>query len=329
MPDRDYYEVLGAARDATAEQLKKAYRGLARKYHPDVNPGDKSAERQFKDVQKAYDILSDPEKRALYDRHGQAAFDGSGPFGPRTGASEWAARSAGGGPGGFESVDLGSFFGHGQGGEEGEAGGGLFEDLLGRMRGGGARAGATRRGPRPGRDIQSAMTIPFAIAVRGGQHPIELEREPGHRESLVVTIPPGITSGSPIRLKGKGEPGEKGAPPGSLTITVHVEPHPYFQRDGRNLVVDLPLSIDEAILGAKVDVPTLDGPRTLTIAPGSSSGQKLRLRGQGVTATGPNPAGDLLVVLKVVVPKTVDDESRRLIREFAERNPSNPRAGLW
>jgi len=173
------------------------------------------------------------------------------------------------------------------------------------------------------------MTIPFATAVRGGQHAIELEREPGKRESLVVTIPPGITHGSPIRLKGKGEPGEKGAPAGSLTITVNVEPHPFFTRDGRNLAVDLPLSVDEAVLGAKVDVPTLDGPRTLTIPPGSSSGQKLRLRGQGVSASGTQPAGDLLVILKVVVPRTVDDESRRLIREFAERNPSNPRAGLW
>ena len=327
MAERDYYEVLGATKDATADQLKKAYRNMARKHHPDVNPGDKAAERHFKEAQKAYDILSDPDKRALYDRHGHAAFDGSGPFGPRTGASEWAARSSGAGPSGYESVDLGDFFGHGAPADSGEGGGGLFEDLIGRMRGG--RAGSARRGPSPGRDIQASLTIPFATAVRGGETTIELEREPGRRETLVVKIPPGTDPGARLRLRGQGEPGEKGAPAGSLTITVGVEPHPFFSRDGRNLVVDVPITVAEAVLGAKVDVPTLDGHKTLPVPPGSSSGQKLRLRGLGVPAHGTNPAGDLFVTLKVVAPKDIDDESRRLIREFADRNPSNPRAGLW
>lgn len=323
MPDRDYYEVLGVARDATPDQLKKAYRGMARKHHPDVNPGDKAAERHFKEAQKAYDILSDPDKRALYDRHGHAAFDGGGPFGPRTGASEWAARS---GAGGYESVDLGDLFGN-MGGGEGEGGGGLFEDLMGRMRGG--KAGSARRGPRPGRDIQAGITIPFATAVRGGETTIEMEREPGRREQIVVKIPPGTEPGARLRLRGQGEPGEKGAPAGSLTITVAVEPHPYFTRDGRDLTVEVPVTVAEAILGAKVDVPTLDGSKTLPVPPGSSSGRKLRLRGLGVPASGNHPAGDLFVSLRIVVPKDLDDESRRLIGEFADRNPSHPRAGLW
>ena len=327
MADRDYYEVLGVAKDATPEQLKKAYRGMARKHHPDVNPGSKDAEKRFKEAQQAYDILNDPEKRALYDRYGHAAFEGfGGSAGPRSGASEWAARSAGGGsgagPSGFENIDLGDFFRAGQ--EAGDAGGGgIFDDLIGRMRGG-------RRGPRPGRDVAATLSIPFATAVRGGETTIEVPREDGRRESLVVKIPPGTETGSRLRLRGQGEPGEKGSTAGSLTITVTVEPHHLFTRDGRNLLLDLPVTVGEAILGARVEVPTLDdGAKAVTVPPGTSSGQKLRLRGQGVPASGNHPAGDLLIVIKIIVPKSVDDESRKLIRQFADRNPSNPRAGLW
>ena len=332
MADRDYYEVLGVARDATPEQLKKAYRGLARKHHPDVNPGSKDAERLFKEAQSAYDILNDPEKRSLYDRFGHAAFQGGSPAGPRSSGAEWAARSGGGhgGPSGFENIDLGDFFRAGQEAEQsgGGGGGGIFDDLLGRMRSG--RAGPRRAGPRPGRDINASLSIPFATAVLGGETTIELEREPGQRETLVVKVPVGTEPGARLRLRGQGEAGEKGAPAGSLTITVGVEAHPYFTRDGRNLLLDLPITLGEAVLGARVDVPTLhDGTKTLTIPPGASSGQKLRLRGQGVPASGGLPAGDLLIALKVVVPKSIDDESRTLIQQFADRNPSNPRAGLW
>jgi curved DNA-binding protein len=325
MAERDYYEVLGVARDASPEQIKKAYRTLARTHHPDVNPGNKQAETRFKEAQQAYDILSDPEKRALYDRYGTAAFAGMGPAGPRSGATEWTAHQAGPGAGAF---DFSQFFGGVDvGDDEAGLGGGLFEDLIGRVRGGrGTRRGT---GPRPGRDVEAHLTVPFLTAVRGGETLVELQRDGGQRETLAVKVPPGTAPGTKLRLRGKGEPGEPGAPRGSLTVIVDVEPHPLFSREGRDLSVELPVTVAEAVLGAKVDVPTLDGTKTLTIPPGSSSGQKLRLRGLGVPSSGGPPDGDLFAVLKVVMPKTVDEESRRLIREFDARNPSNPRAGLW
>ena len=327
MPERDYYEVLGVARDATPEAIKKAYRGLARKYHPDVNPGDKTAEASFKEVQQAYDILSDKEKRANYDRFGNAAFEGMAAAGPRSGASDFSFRF---GEPGFETVDFSQFFGPMSGGrgahtEEADTGGGagIFEDLLGRM-----RTGKSSR-PRTGREMEAHLTIPFLTAVRGGETTIEVQRGEGNHESLVVKIPPGVDTGAKLRLKGRGEPGPKGATAGDLTILIDVEPHPYFQREGRDLQVEVPISVSEAILGAKIDVPTLDGLKSLTVPAGSSSGQKLRLKGQGVPASGSKPAGDLFVILKVVVPKGIDEASRRLIEEFAQRNPYNPRAKLW
>jgi DnaJ-class molecular chaperone len=325
MADRDYYEVLGVARDATPEAIKKAYRALARKHHPDVNPGDKKAEQKFKEAQQAYDVLSDPEKRSLYDRYGTAAFEGMAAAGPRSGASEWTARQAGPG-GGFENIDFSQFFGTAGVHEEAE-GGGIFEELLGRVRGG--RGGRRHAGPKPGRSMEAQLAIPFMTAVRGGETTIELQREGGRRESLVVKIPHGIESGAKLRLRGQGEPGEQGAPAGDLTIQVTVEPHPYFTRDGQNLSVEVPVTVAEAVLGAKVDVPAISGTKSLTIPPGSSSGVKLRLRGQGIPASGSKPEGDLFVVLKVVVPKNADDASKQLIREFDQRNPMSPRAGLW
>jgi DnaJ-class molecular chaperone len=323
MAKRDYYEVLGVARDASPEEIKKAYRKLARKHHPDVNPGNKESEARFKEAQEAYDILSDQQKRTLFDRYGSAAFEGAGAAGPRSGASAWTAQQAG--PG-FETIDLTEFFGPGAMSGGGEPSGGLFEELLGRVRG---PRGRKAQGPRPGRSTEARLSIPFLTAVRGGETQIEVQRDGGHRETLVVKVPAGTDSGAKLRLRGRGEPGEKGAPAGDLVIEVAVDPHPYYRRVDHNLSIELPITVGEAVLGAKVEVPTLEGPKTITIPPGSSSGQKLRVKGQGVPASGGHPAGDLLVELKVVVPKTVDDESRRLIREFAERNPSRPRDGLW
>ena len=326
MADRDFYEVLGVSRDATADQIKKAYRGLARKHHPDANPGDKTAEAKFKEVQNAYDILSDAEKKSRYDQFGHAAFDGGNPFGPRSGGSEWAAKQGGGA--GFENIDLSSFFGPGAGGataQEQGSGGGIFDDIISRMRGGdrgGRRRQPSHRGPE---EAEASLTIPFLTAVRGGETSVELEREAGRRETIVVKIPPGLESGAKIRLKGQGDASHQV----DLIITVAVETHPYFLRNGRNLSVEVPITVPEAILGARVEVPTLDGFRTMTIPAGTSSGQKLRLRGQGVPATKNHPEGDLYVVPKVVVPKSVDDESRHLIEQFAARNPHRPRETLW
>jgi DnaJ-class molecular chaperone len=321
MAERDYYEILGVARDATPDAIKKAYRALARKYHPDVNPSDKAAESRFKQVQQAYDILSDQEKRAQYDRYGDAAFEGMAAAGPRTGASDFTFRF---GEPGFESVDFSQFFGPmgaaGSSREEPAGGAGIFEDLIGRMRGGRARTG---------RAMEAHLTIPFLTAVRGGQTSIDVQRADGQHENLVVKIPPGIDTGAKLRLRGRGEPGPKGAPAGDLTIHITVEPHRYFQRDGRNLLVEVPITMPEAVLGAKIDVPALDGMKSLTIPPGSSSGLKLRLKGQGIPAVRSRPAGDLFVVLKIVVPKDIDEQSRRLIQDFAQRNAYHPRTGLW
>jgi curved DNA-binding protein len=320
--ERDYYEILGVARDSTPEAIKKAYRGLARKFHPDVNPGDKSAEARFKEVQQAYDILSDQEKRALYDRYGRAA-EGMAAASPRANAAEWASRF--GQQGAAESFDFSDLFGSVGDTVHDDQGGGasLFEDLIGRVRGG--RAGR----PRSGRTQEASLTIPFLTAVRGGETTIDIQRGTGKSESLVVKIPAGVDTGSKVRLKGQGEPGGKGMAAGDLTIILNVEPHPYFKREGRDLQVEVPISVSEAILGARIDVPTLNGMKSLPIPPGSSSGQKLRLKGQGTPASGGKPAGDLFVALKVVVPKTIDETSRKLIQEFAERNSQYPRAGLW
>jgi len=324
MPERDYYEILGVAHDATPEAIKKAYRALARKYHPDVNPGDKKAEARFKEVQQAYDILSDSEKRARYDRYGDAAFEGMAAAGPRTGAQDFTFRF---GEPGFETVDFSQFFGPMGGAaatqDEPAGGAGIFEDLLGRMRGG----RSTR--PRTGQSTEAHLTIPFLTAVRGGETTIEIQHGPGKTDSLVVKIPPGVDNGAKLRLKGRGAPGAKGAPPGDLTIHISVEPHPYYQREGRNLLVEVPITVAEALLGGKVEVPALDGMKSLSVPPGSSSGLKLRLKGQGIPAAGGKPAGDLFAVLKIVVPKQVDEASRPLIEDFARRNPYNPRAGLW
>jgi len=321
--ERDYYEVLGVARDSTPEAIKKAYRGLARKHHPDVNPGDKGAEAKFKEVQQAYDILSDQEKRALYDRYGRAGVEGMAAAGPRVNAQEWAARFGQGGA--AESFDFSELFGsHGDTAHhDPEGGASLFEDLIGRVRGG--RPGRARSG----RTQEASLTIPFLTAVRGGETTIDIQRGTGKSESLVVKIPPGVDNGSKVRLKGQGDPGAKGMPAGDLTIILTIEPHPYFKREGRDLQIEVPISVSEAILGARIEVPMLDGMKSLPIPAGSSSGQKLRLKGQGIPASGSKPAGDLFVVLKVVVPKNIDETSRKLIQEFAEHNAQKPRVGLW
>ncbi len=177
--------------------------------------------------------------------------------------------------------------------------------------------------------MESHLTIPFLTAVRGGETTIELQRGEGKTESLVVKIPPGIDTGAKLRLKGRGEPGPKDSPAGDLTIVITVEPHPYFRREGRDLEVEVPITVSEAILGAKIDVPTLDGLKSLPIPAGSSSGRKLRLKGQGIPASGTKTAGDLFVILKVVVPKSIDETSRKLIDEFAKLNSYSPRVGLW
>jgi DnaJ-class molecular chaperone len=305
---RDYYDILGVARSASEAELKKAYRELARKYHPDRNPGDKEAEAKFKEVTQAYDVLSDAKKRAQYDQYGEAfeqAGQAGGPFGG-------GFRFRTGGPGDFQDIDLGGL---------GEASS-IFENLFGRGTGRGRKSRGRRSQPRNAQDIEQEVEIDFLLAARGGALEFQLNRPEGKLDHIKLDIPAGVADQARLRLRGQGQNG------GDLYVRVRLRPHPYFRREGQDLLVDVPISISEAILGAKVDVPTIDGLITLTVPPGSSSGQRLRLRGKGLPSLGGGERGDQYVELKIVVPRTIDEESRQLISKFAQHNPQNPRAGL-
>ena len=304
MSKRDFYEVLGVSRSASTEEIRKAYKKLAKKFHPDVKPADPDAEKKFSEITEAYDVLSDDAKRKNYDQFGHAARGGA----------------AGGNP----------FQGFGGGG------GGSFDldDILGGMFGGGGNpfGGGGRRGqPRTqkGQDAKAEITVPFIVAVEGGEHSVSLQNGT-KSERLSVKIPAGIEDGQSIRLAGQGNPGSGGGPAGDLIVTVHIATHPWFRRDGQNLLVDVPISPSEAALGAKVDVPTLsEGTVVLTVPPGTSSGAKLRLRGKGVRNHKTGDRGDQFVVLKISVPKDLSEEAIALYEKLAELNPKNPRDGLW
>ena len=309
MPNQDYYKVLGVSREASDEEIRKAYKKLARQYHPDVKPGDKEAAEKFKQIQEAYEVLGDPEKREQYDRYG-AAFQGAG-RGPRGQGRPFTwTTTGGGGP-----IDL--------------------EELLGGMFGGGGGFGGfggTRQAqPRAqkGEDLTLEIEVPFLVAAEGGNHSLQLRKD-SQVERLSVKIPAGVENGSVIRLAGQGHPGANGGPTGDLLLTVKVSPHPYFRREGADLLLDLPVTPSEAVLGAKVEVPTLsEGMVTVTVPPGTSSGQKLRLRGKGVMNPKTKQRGDQYCVVKIVVPKRADDRVRNLYQQIAELIPENPRTGLW
>jgi len=314
----DYYKILGVSRDASQEEIQKAYRKLARKYHPDMNPDDQTAKKKFQQVQAAFDVLSDPQKREMYDRYG-SSFETMGAGGPR-GRTTWHA-----GPGfnfSFEDLDFGEFFGDRFGAEAGMGPGGIFGQF-----GRGGRARKRSAGPRRGNDLHAEVEIPFATSINGGEVPLDIQRPSGKGGALNVKIPPGIEDGKKIRLRGQGEPAVRGGTPGDLLLTVHVAPHPCFQRRGNHLHVKLPVTLSEAALGAKVDVPTPRGAVALRIPPGTSSGAKLRVKGHGVpSARGPD--GDLLAEVQIVLPETLDEASREAIRRLDDRYAHDPRANL-
>ncbi|WDQ17567.1 J domain-containing protein [Rhodopirellula sp. P2] len=329
----DLYQTLGVSRDAEKAELTKAYRKLARKYHPDMNLDNPDAQEKFKRVQEAYEVLGDEEKRAAYDRYGSDFEKIRGGWNPNAG---------GGGGGGadpsFDGLDLEQIFGAaGRGGGGGGRGGAGFEngfnDFFEQILGGGARGGGQgspfgggqrSAPPQRGQNIRHELSVTFRTAVLGDKVEFYLARG-GKQEKLSVTIPPGVSSGSKIRLREQGQPGSGGA--GDLILIIQVDNHPFYKRIGNNLELKLPITLAEAALGAKVDVPTPAGTIALSIPAGSSSGKRLRLKGQGVR----NPKGtdgDLMVELQIQLPESIDDDSKKLIEQFDAANPMQPRESL-
>ncbi len=329
--EKDFYAILGVPQDADQAEIKKAYRRLARKHHPDQNAGDASAEQRFKEVGEAHSVLADPKQREEYDAIRQMA---------RGGARFTAGGPGGGGGGGFE--DVFSAFGGGGGqrvrfSTSGGPGGGYaggaadadINDLLSQMFGGGGSPsgggfGATR-GPRPGQDVQARTSLSFRDAVEGAT--VTLTTADGKR--VTTRIPAGVRDGQRIRLRGKGAHGDPGAARGDLILTVSVEHHPVFGRDGNNLTVEVPVTFSEAALGATVPVPTLDGGTVkVRVAPGTPSGRVLRVKGRGVKTK--QGHGDLLAKVVVVVPQRLSDDARAAVETLrADEDGQDPRADLF
>jgi curved DNA-binding protein len=329
---RDYYDVLGVARTATEDQIKSAYRKLARKYHPDVNPGDKSAEEKFKEINEAYEVLSDADKRKKYDELGPNWKAGQD-FRP---PPNWEGANV-------EFGDFGDFFGGGRGASGFSD---FFESLFGGRRGPRRGAGFAMRG----QDVEAEIPLTLEEAHRGVKRTITLQvtetcpdcngsgvkdaktcptcrgagaiRRP---KSLEVTIPAGVREGSVIRLPGQGEPGSSVAPAGDLFLRVRLQPHRLFQTIGENDVqIELPVAPWEAALGAKIPVPTLDGPVEMKIPPGSQGGQRLRLRGQGLNRRG-GGRGDEYVKIRIVIPPKLTPKEKELFEKLAAESRFNAR----
>jgi molecular chaperone DnaJ len=400
---KDYYEILGVKKSASADDIRKAFRKLARKYHPDVNPGDKSAEEKFKALSEANEVLSDPKKRKIYDQVGFYSDN----IDPATAeAYARAGQSGGGFPGGFPGAsqggqgvhyDFGGFdfsdlINNAGRSERTSSGGSSFRDIFSGMFGGGRGAAAhADEGPEPGTDLEYQVNVPFWTVIRGGVMRLNITRQdvcsqchgqgtleaPGkcpecngtgqitqtggrmkfnvqcprchgtgknlttcptchgegtvtHTEPLEVRIKPGTRDGQRIRIPGKGNAGAHGGAPGDLYAIIRAGDHPIFHRDGDDISLTVPVSATEAALGAKIEVPTIDGRALLKIPPGTQSGQKLRLREKGVpSATQEGARGDEIVEITVHVPMPRDERTKELLRELAKLNPEDPRAELW
>jgi DnaJ-class molecular chaperone len=319
----DLYQALGVARDASDEVIKKAYRKLARKLHPDVNPGDKAAEERFKVVSEAYSVLSDADKRKAYDEFGEVSLEaGFDAEGARRAREQFGARfgAAHGGAEGFEeSFNFGD-----------------LEDLLGDVyaRRGWAREGAAGgRRPRRGVDVEAALELDLAESARGGEKRLAITRptaDGGLRsETVTVRIPPGVADGGRIRIPGKGGEGRAGGPPGDLHAQIRIRAHPVFRLEGRSLLLDVPVTVAEATLGARIEIPTLDGRATLTIPPGTDSGQRLRLKGKGLPDPTGGAPGDLYVTVQIRVPKGIDGAAREALDTLAKLDAPGIREDLF
>jgi len=401
---KDYYGALGVKKGASTDEIRKAFRKLARKYHPDVNPGDKTAEEKFKTISEANEVLSDPKKRKIYDQLGfysdnvdpaaaeayarqggtPGGFPGGQPGGNATGSA-----GAGGVPFDFGGFDFSDLFEGGGRGKRASSSRGGFRDIFSSMfdRGGAAAA----EGPEPGSDLEYQVNVPFWTAIRGGVMRLNITRRetcgschgsgfveaPGvcpqchgkgtieqtggrmkfnvqcprchgtgknistcptchgegtieRTEPLEVRIKAGTRDGQRIRLAGKGNAGSHGGPPGDLYVIIKTGDHPVFHRDGDDIRLTVPVTATEAALGAKIEVPTIDGRTLLKIPPGTQSGQRLRLREKGVpSATKEGLRGDEIVEVKITVPMPRDEKTKELLRELARLNPEDPRVELW
>jgi molecular chaperone DnaJ len=382
---KDYYATLGVSRSAKPEEIRKAYRRLARKYHPDVNPGNKAAEEKFKQLSEAYEVLGDEKKRQIYDQYGFYSDNippgGPGP-GPATGAGAPGVDFSGFDFSNFDNIDTET--------EKRGGFGGGFRDIFSQLFSRSGQREEEEEGPQKGSDIEYQMHLGFWDAIRGTQVRITIGRQEtcptckgtgsaggasitcpacggtgkvtrqagtmrftvtcpecggkGRQrrpcpacggsgfirkpESFEVRIPPGVDTGSRVRVPGKGNAGVHGGVPGDLYIVTEVEPHPIFERKGDNIYIKVPVTLSEAVLGAKVEVPTLVGPSTIKIPPGTQSGQKLRLRGKGAPSLRGDARGDQFVEVQVVVPRAGDERTREILRELARLNPEDPRQEL-
>jgi molecular chaperone DnaJ len=401
---KDYYVILGVKKSASAEDIRKAFRKLARKYHPDVNPGDKGAEEKFKALSEANDVLSDPKKRKIYDQVGfysdnidpataEAYARAGGGAGGFPGGGFPGAPAGGGAQGvnfdfgGFDFSDM--FEGGGRGRKASSAGSGSFRDIFSGIFGG--RSAAAQEEPEPGSDLEYQVNVPFWTAIRGGVMRLNIARrdacihcggrgfieaagscpdcggkgqvtQTGGRmkfnvpcprchgtgknistcptchgegsvertDPLEIRIKAGTRDGQRIRIPGKGNAGLRGGPGGDLFVIIRTADHPIFHREGDDIHLTVPVTATEAALGAKIEVPTIDGRTLLKIPPGTQSGQKLRLREKGVpSATREGARGDEIVEIKVTVPMPRDERSKEILRELAKLNPEDPRAELW
>jgi DnaJ-class molecular chaperone len=339
---KDYYQVLGVQRGDSEDEIKKAYRKLARKFHPDLNPGDKTAEEQFKQLQEAYDVLSDPEDRKLYDQYGEnwrAVKSGVGAPPPSGERAQRSTRT--GRPETDFNFDYSGDFGGFRGG--GGEGFDIFEEIFNRARDG----RAVRRGR--GRDIEAELELSLEEAHRGGRRTLQMQTaevcptcngsgvvdgkmcdtcggagEVLRPKTIEVNIPAGVRDGSTIRLAGQGGAGSNGSEPGDLYLHIRLRPHPRFSVKGDDLEVELAIAPSEAALGAKVEAPTIDGKVELTVPPGTNTGQRLRLRGQGLNKR-KGGRGDEYVRMKIVVPKELSAEERRLYEELQRISRFDPR----
>ncbi len=366
---KDYYKLLGVARSAEEKDIKQAYRHLARKYHPDLNPGNKIAEEKFKEIQEAYDVLSDPKKRQFYDQTGFY--------------SDQTAAGAGGTPSGASGFDFSGF-------NFESTGGGSFRDIFSEMfRSSSGEAGGE---PTRGQDRHYHIKLPFMDAVQGKAAKITINRREAcadcsgtgqvhsrtsqvcsvcsgtgrssrakgimqfsspcqacggtgkgsvvtctrcsgqgsfqRTETITVRIPAGVKDGGRVRVPRKGDDGTMGGPPGELFLEIEVEPHPVFRREGDDLLCTVPITITEAALGAKIEVPTIEGKSILKIPPGTQSGQKFRLRSKGIPSVHGGGYGDLIVDVVLFLPRIADERSKEILREFSRINSFNPRSDM-